>query len=71
MTSGEIFRLQRMRLRLGLREVARDSGVSASTLSRFERGGDISWSHLARASRVLKLSLDDLADGVSENKETE
>lgn len=64
MTHGEIFRLQRKRLMLSLRDVAKASGVTISTLSRFERGGDIHFALLVKASRAMKLSLDDIADGV-------
>lgn len=63
MTYGEIFRLQRRWLNMSLQEVAKASGVAVSTLSRFERGGDIHFSLLVKASRAIKLSLDDIADG--------
>lgn len=53
-------RLRELRGTTGLRAAAEMSGVSAATISRAERGGDLMVSHLIALADLYGASLDDI-----------
>ena len=53
---GETIKARREHLGLGLREAARDAGVSHATLSRVERGEDPDIPNFAKLCRWLQLA---------------
>lgn len=62
MTMGMILKLQRVRAKKTLRQVSKESGVATATVQRIESGQGADWDSVAKVSRALKISLDDLAD---------
>jgi transcriptional regulator with XRE-family HTH domain len=71
---GEIIRAKRQEAGLGLRAAAEESGISASTLSRLERGIGAApdAETMTKLSDWLKASVDDLLfGGEAQFKETE
>jgi transcriptional regulator with XRE-family HTH domain len=61
-TIGEHIHLLRRRSRLSLRDLAKQTGVSAATIGRIEAGQSALFESVVSVARALGVSLDDLAD---------
>ena len=60
-TVAECIRVARLRKRQSLRVVALHTGVSISTISRAERGGELSWPALVALGMYYGLDFNELA----------